>query len=261
MNHGFLTRDLVVATKQSQRYFVLSLTEKNACLYEGLRDHLREIATHDFPVSRAIEGVETELPSSYGVEPTSLHDGEEREYFNRVQHALEALMAQKTLPLALAGTTRTLAYFDEATQHKGKAKFDTIARITGNYEKLPRHELAHKIWPLVEEGMKANLDRIKERLDAATANGHKATGLRYVWRAAREGRVDTLLVEEDYFQPARIRDDTLHFVTENTRDGHGAPEDAVDETISTVMNAGGNVHFYTPGELNDCERIAAILRY
>ncbi len=95
----------------------------------------------------------------------------------------------------------------------------------------------------------------------ATANGHKATGLRYVWRAAREGRVDTLLVEEDYFQPARIRDDTLHFVTENTRDGHGAPEDAVDETISTVMNAGGNVHFYTPGELNDCERIAAILRY
>ena len=261
VNHGFLTRDLVVATKQSQRYFVLSLTEKTACLYEGLRDHLREIETHDFPVSRAIEGVETEFPGSYGVEPTSQHDGEEREYFNRVQHALESIMAQKTLPLALAGTTRTLAYFDEATQHKGKAKFETIARLTGNYEKLPRHELAHKIWPLVEEGMKAGLSQVKERLEAATANNHKATGLRYVWRAAQEGRVDTLLVEEDYFQAARIKDNTLHFVDENARDGNGAPEDAVDETISTVMKASGDVYFYAPGELKDCDHIAAILRY
>ncbi len=261
VNHGFFTRDLVVATKQSQRYFVLSLTEKNACLYEGLRDHLREIETHDFPVSRAIAGVETELSGSYGVEPTAQHDGEEREYFSRVQHGLESILAQKTLPLALTGTTRTLAYFDEATQHKGKPKFEAIARLSGNYEKLPRHELAHKIWPLVEEGMKARLTRVKERLDAATPNGHRATSLRYVWRAAHEGRVDTLLVEEDYFQPARIQNNTLHFVADGARDGHGAPEDAVDDTISTVMKAGGNVYFYAPGELHDCERIGAILRY
>lgn len=261
VNHGFLTRDLVVATKQNQRYFVLSLTEKNACLYEGLRDHLREIETPTFPVARAIEGVETELPGTYGVEPTSLHDGEEREYFNRVEHALEAILAQKKLPLALAGTTRTVAYFDEATQHKGKPKFETIARLTGNYERLPRHELAAKVWPLVEAGLKAELTRAKERLGEASANNHKASGLRYVWRAAHEGRIDTLLVEEDYFQPARIKDKTLHFVSDGARDGQGAPEDAVDDTISAVMKTGGTVHFYASGELADCERIAAILRY
>lgn len=261
VNHGFLTRDLVVASKQNQRYFVLSLTEKHACLYEGLRDHLREIETHDFPVSRAIEGVETELPGTYGVEPTALHDGEEREYFNRVEHALEAIMAQKKFPLVLAGTTRTVAYFDEVTHHKGKPKFETIARLTGNYERLPRRELATKVWPLVEEGLKSGLSRAKERLGEASANNHKAAGLRYVWRAAHEGRVDTLLVEEDYFQPARIKDNTLHFVNDGARDGHGAPEDAVDDTISAVMNAGGTVLFYPADELADCERIAAILRY
>lgn len=261
VNHGFLTRDLIVASGQNQRYFVLSLSEKNACLYEGLRDHLREIETHDFPVARDVEGVETELPGTYGVEVTTLHDREEREYFNRVQHALEAILAQKKLPLALAGTTRTLAYFDEVTQHKGKPRFEVIARTTGNYEKLPRRELASKIWPLVEEGLKSGLARAKERLGEASANNHKAVGLRYVWRAAREGRVDALLVEEDYFQPARIRENTLHFINDGARDGQGAPEDAVDETISTVMNAGGTVHFFPPGDLQDCERIAAILRY
>jgi hypothetical protein len=261
VNHGFMTRDLVVASAQTQRYFVLSLSEKNASLYEGLRDHLREIETHDFPVTLEVDGVQSELPGTYGVEVTTLHDRQEHEYFNRVQHALEAILAQKKLPLALAGTTRTMAYFDEVTQHKGKPRFEIIARTTGNYEKLPHRELASKIWPLVEESLKSGLTRAKERLGEASANNHKATGLRYVWRAAHEGRVDTLLVEEDYFQPARIRDNTLHFVNEGARDGQGAPEDAVDDAISTVMNAGGTVHFYAPGELQDCERIAAILRY
>lgn len=260
VNHGFLTRDLVVGHKRDARYLVLSLTEKIAHLYEGSRDQLREIESGGFPVTRAVEGVEVELPSTFGVEPTALHDGEEREYFNRVEHALRNLLAPRPLPVALSGTTRTLAYFDEVTQHKGKSKFEIIARLSGNYEKLPRRELAAKIWPLVEESFKANLSREKQRLEDAVTN-HKATGLRFVWRAAHEGRVDTLLVEEDYFQTARIRDNTLHFINEDTNDGGGAFEDAVDDTITTVMQAGGTVHFFAPGELTAYERIAALLRY
>ena len=67
VNHGFMTRDLVVAANQSHRYYVLSLSEKNACLYEGQRDHLREIETHDFPVALEVDGVQSELPGTYGV--------------------------------------------------------------------------------------------------------------------------------------------------------------------------------------------------
>jgi hypothetical protein len=260
VNHGFATRDLVQAHVQSPRYLALSLSEKTTHLLEGVRDHLREIEDCGFPVTLEVEGVRSELPGTYGIETTRLHDREEREYFNRVQHALEAILARQNLPIALIGTTRTLAFFDEVTQHKGKPRFHVIARLTGNYEKLPRRDLEAKLWPLVEEGLHAELQQVKERYDNASTD-HQACGLRYVWRAANEGRVDTLLVEEDYYQPARIRDKTLHFLADGARDGEGAPEDAVDETIAAVLNTGGNVVFFKPGELESCQRIAAILRY
>lgn len=259
INHTFATRDLVLARHRSPRYHVLSLTEKAAHFYDGVRDHLREVEDFGFPVWRDREGVETELPGSFGIEYTSLHDKEEREYFNRVEHALESVQYHDPVPLALVGVERTLVYFDEVTAHKGKPKFNVVARLHGNFEKLPQRELESKIWPLVEQGMKAGLERVKMRLEDAAGGNRKATGLREVWKAAHEGRVDTLLVEENYHQAARAQDTGLHLM--EAPEGNGALEDAVDDTIEQVLGTKGEVYFFAPGGLAHCERIAAILRY
>jgi len=261
VNHTFATRDVVIAYHRSPRYRVLSLTEKSAHLYEGVRDQLQEVERGGFPVTRAVEGVKTEWTGGFGVEQTSLHDAEEREYCNRVEHALESVADHDPLPLALAGVERTVAYFDEVTQHKGQGKFTIVARLTGNWENLPPHELEEKIWPLVQQGLKAGLDRVRQRAEDAIGAGRLATGLQEVWRAAREGRVDTVLVEDDYHQPARAQESGLHLVSEDEQAAPDVLDDAVDETIETVLNASGDVFFFESGQLAQYDRIAAILRY
>ena len=259
INHTFATRDLIVARSRSTRYFVLSLTEKNAHLYEGVRDHLREIEDFGFPVEREIEGVKTELPGTFGVEVTKLHDGEEREYFSRVQHALEGALSQEPLPLALSGVERTLAYFDEATTHKGKPKFAVVARLTGNYEKVRLREMSSKIWPMVEASMKTAQNRVKVRLDDATSANRKATGLREVWKAAQGSRVDTLLVEATYQQATRTNGRGLQHAAEG--EGFDSLNAAVDAIIEQVLKTGGEISFFADDELAPYEHIAAILRY
>jgi hypothetical protein len=45
-----------------------------------------------------------------------------------------------------------------------------------------------------------------------------------------------------------------------TGKGPQALDDAVDDAIERVMNTGGNVFFYNPGELDLHQGIAAVLR-
>ncbi len=259
VNHTFATRDLLVARSRSARYFVLSLTEKVSHLYEGVRDHLREIEDFGFPLYLEVEGVQSELPGTFGVEVTQLHDGEEREYFNRVQHALESALAQEPLPLALSGVERTLVRFDEATTHKGKPKFNVVARLNGNYEKVRLQEMSSKIWPLVEQSLKAGQSRVKQRVEDAAGAGRQATGLREVWKAAQAGRVDTLLVEENYHQAVRAQNSGLHLSAEG--EGFGNIDDAVDAVIEQVLKTGGELSFFAAEELASYQHIAAVLRY
>jgi hypothetical protein len=266
INHCFITRDLVVGFFRSPRYRVLSLTEKETHLYEGRRDKLQEVKNGLFPMTRDVEGVVTEMSSTFGVEPSIEYEKGERDYFNRVEKALEEVQDAEPLPLVLVGVERTICYFLEVLSGTRKNKFDIIAKLHGNFENLPLRALEEKVAPLVEESLKQERERHRFRLEEAVGPGRASFGLKQVWKEALVGRIDTLLVEEDYHQPARLHDNgiprgELEYVTEAIREQPDILDDAVDETVETVLNNRGDVVFYPPGALGERGRIAAILRY
>lgn len=271
INHTFATREAVVAHIRSRRYRVLSLTEKSAHIYEGRRDALQEIHRSGFPMGIQVDGVKIEIPGSYGVEPSRKHDGEEREFFNRVEHALEELHDQDALPLVLVGVERTLAYFDEVLNGPRLNKLQIVARLHGNYEKVPTSQLEEKVWPLVDEWERAGRMQALDRLTEAVGPGRAASGIGEVWPMAHSGRIDTLLVEDGYLQPARIHrgqepetqvpGGQLEVVSLDNASESELMDDAVDQIIEAVMGAGGTVVFVENGELEKHERIAAVLRY
>ena len=260
INQTFAIRDLVIALHRHPRYRVLSLSEKSAHLYEGVGDELHEIE-NGFPVTRAIEGVVTAANGGSGHIITHMPDADDREYFNRIEAALEKLNNGDPLPLALAGVERTTVYFDEVLQHKGKGKFSVVARLNGNWENLPHRELEQRIWPLVQAGVNAGLDRVLERAGDSISANRLVTGLPQVWRAAQEGRVDTLLVEDAYHQAARVQESGLHLASDDERELPDVTEDAVEETVEMVLNNSGDVFFFDSDRLAQYHRIAAILRY
>lgn len=266
INHVFALRELVVASARTPRYRVVSLTEKRTHVFEGADGHLKEIKDGVFPLAHEVEGVQTELPSTFGVDPSRVSERAEREYFQRVIRALEEVHDAEPLPLVLAGVERTTRYFYELAGGSHKGKFDIVGCVHGNFEKLPKSALEDKVAPLLQKLEDEAREKAKFRLTEAVGPGRATFGLKEVWKQAIAGRIDTLLVEEDYHQSARLRDNgvprgDLEYVSEGTASGPGGLDDAVDETVETVLHSSGDVVFFPSGSLGQKARIAAILRY
>ena len=266
IDDNFATREIVRALLTSPRYRVLSLTEESAHLYEGRRDRLHRVDNAQFPMTRGIEGVQTELPSTYGVEVSELQKSEQRDFSERVKHALKEIGDHDPLPLALVGVERTLASFDAAIGGQTDEKFNVIARMHGNYEKVGVAELEAKLWPLVMPALNGARERAKARLEESVGLNRAAFGLSKVWEHANTGRVDTLLVEKEFHQSARVMESEMPFGALEPCDDCDKTEpnvlpDAVDEIVEIVMKNSGDVVFVGGDELAQPGHIAAILRY
>lgn len=266
IDDNFATREIVRALLTSPRYRVLSLTEESAHLYEGRRDRLQPSENAHFPLMRDIEGVETTLPGTYGVEVSEFQKTQERDFAQRVEAALKEISDHDPLPLALVGVERTLAYFDKAVAGNADEKFNIVARMHGNYEKVGLGELETKLWPIVQPAMNGARERAKARLEESVGLDRAAFGLEKAWEHAHTGRIDTLLVEKEFHQSARIVKSEMPFGTLETCDDCDKTEpdvvpDAVDEIIEAVMKNSGDVVFVDGDELAQPGHIAAILRY
>ena len=266
IDDNFATREIVRALLTSPRYRVLSLTEASAQLYEGRRDRLHAVENAHFPMTRGIEGVENVLTSTYGVEVSELQKSEQRDFSERVEKALKEVSDHDPLPLALVGVERTLASFDAATAKQAAERFNVIARMHGNYEKVGIAELESKLWPLVEPNLNGARERAKTRLEESVGLDRAAFGLAKTWEHANSGRVDTLLVERDYMQSARVIESEMPFGALEPCDDCDSKEptvlaDAVDEIVELVMKNSGDVVFVEHDELVEPGHIAAILRY
>lgn len=257
VDETFYTRDLVYALNRTPRYWVLALSEKPARLFEATRETLQEIQTGGFPLAHLGPGGARGLPNDPAINQSAYRDEHHRIFFRQVDEAFAPFMAGDPLPLALAGVDRYLAFFREVSKHSAAI----IATLTGNYDTATAHDLGRLIWPLVETSLQHRSQQILRELEVAVGGQRSASTLGEVWRFAREGRVATLLVEEDYHQPALVDESGLRLNLIDEPTAPDALDDAVDEVIATVIEHGGRVAFVPNGALRAHQQIAAILRY
>lgn len=263
---SFATRDLEVQLSHSPRYRVLVLSEKEARLLEGVREHLREIQDFDFPVCKDIPGVESNVGGFFGVEASAQHDAEEREFLNRVEKRLLEVNAQRAMPLILCGVRRTVSYLDEVLNGNHKAQLNIVGRLDGNHSNEPLKVLGEKTWTVLEEHLATQRQQACDRLSEAIGPGRAALGLESVWHEAQKGRVDTLLVEENFHQaavqkPNGQQNGRIEPVRDGAQSNSKLLPDAVDAVVDTVLETNGTVVFMPPGQLASHGKIAAILRY
>ncbi len=257
VDETFWTRGLVFALNRTPRYWVLALSEQPTRLFEGVREHLQEITDEGFPMIHTGPGGERGLPNDPAVNRSAYRDERHRQFFRQVSAALTPFITDDPLPLALVGVDRYLAFFREVSPHASAV----ITTLTGNHDKTPAHELGKLVWPLVEQNLAIRRAEALKALDAAVGAQKYASTLGEVWRFAREGRVDVLLVEEDYHQAVQVADDGMTLTPVDDPTLPGVLDDAVDEIIAVVLDKGGRVVFVDNGALPQHQRIATILRY
>ena len=261
VDETFFVRDLIYALNRSPRYWVLALSEQQTRLFEAVRDDLEELRPGTpFPMSNPNVSSGRPGPKDVSINYSLLRDEYSRAFFRDVDQALGTFMTADPLPLALAGVDRNIAFFREVTRYPNQI----IATLTGNYDATSGHDLGKLIWPLVRESLDARRMAIFGELNAAVGAQRSASTIGEVWRFAHEGRGATLVVEENYHEPALIDpSDITGNIQLNPGElvGPEALDDAVDAVIVKVLEKSGRVVFVDDGALPQHGRIALILRY
>lgn len=256
IDESFATRDLVMTMNRSPRYWVLALSEKPTRLFEGARDTLTEITDYGFPKVHEGPGGEAPLPGGFGVRKSAYRDEYSRKFFREVDAAFAEVAKDDPLPLIVVGVDRQLAFFNEVTGHGSLI----AGTVQGNYDHLSAHDLGKLLWPLVLEKMEERRQALLGELGAAVGAQRSASTLGEAWLQAQMGRVATLLVEENYHQPARLSENGM-LLTPVDEPGPDVLDDAVDDLVEVVLQKGGQAFFFGDGALAEHGRVAAILRY
>jgi hypothetical protein len=256
VDRTFATRDLVRAMNRSPHYWVLALSEKATRLYEGYRDDLIEVRRRGFPMAFALPSSPKRMAGGYGVDKSKYMDRRMLQYFRQVDRNLTGVLAVEDLPLLLLGVEHYLSAFNQVTRHGPRV----MAMITGNYDRTTVPQLAKVSFPLVRESLRRRRQEMVEELKAISKTKRFACGIKKTWELANQGKVDLLLVEDDYEYPARLDARGNPAGAEDPL-APGVIDDLVDELVEKVLAGGGQAHFVEPGSLARFKRVAARLRY
>ncbi|MET8701947.1 chemotaxis protein [Kitasatospora sp. NPDC058032] len=255
LSDTFLTRNLVASQAAERPYWVLAVAADRVVLWGGDEERVTEDRGHGFPLVRVFDNPDPERQERIGDTPSTFRDEETKTFLRQADTEVGKLLAADRRPLYVTGEAAALALLDavgpiakEATEqipHGGLAQAD-----------------AETVRKVVEPAVRAHAARetteALAQLDAARGRQTFAAGLDEVWRAAGDGRLGRLVVEENF--RTTVRDDGEHLVPAAAEES-GAREDIVDEVVERTLDTGGQVSFVPDGTLSDAGRIAAVLRY
>jgi hypothetical protein len=254
IDEAFATRDLVYALNRAPAYRVLLLSHRPR-LYEAWTTVLEEDTARPFPMAHKGPGGASKLPGGLGINPSAVRDDAVRKFFRAVDDAVVARQKANPQPLVVVGVERNLAFYREVTTQSGAV----VGMLAGNHDRTSPSALGKLVWPVFEAGATVRRTEALVQLDQAVGAHRHASGIDQVWRVAAAGNCRTLLVEKEFHHPADLGpegDRLLRY----TGKGAGSLDDAVDEAIDRVLESGGEVFFYPPGDLGVHQRIAAVLR-
>ncbi|QHT69426.1 hypothetical protein GXP67_23670 [Rhodocytophaga rosea] len=286
---NFQIRDLVQVRNQLNEYLVLMISEKKVLALRGSGPSLSVIQVPEMPASMAEQevpgaaldtneiedaidtSVEPDAPSPKGqadedansnqssIQGVS-YDEKQRPYLTKIDQALGKYLTQESLRVVLVGVDKKISHFLKFSKNENKV----IGTVNGNYDYAPPQTISELVWPVVQNKMQEEKENLLSELQESVGRNLYVSGIDAVWKAAFEGRVRTLLIEENYQVRGLILDEgySLSLDVPDTYNGPGRiAEDAVDDLIELVMSKAGNVVFVENGKLGDHQQLAAITRY
>jgi hypothetical protein len=260
---SFEVRDVLYRDQLNVNYHVLSLTLDRVRLFHGHGPSITEVEDDNFPA------VFSEPESEYHeleVSDQNLAATTRREkaltmesphaFLNGIDKKLGLYMNNQQ-PLLLAGVQKELAAFEKTTSRSAQVK----GKIPGSYNGYNLQELQAKSWECIQHHMLDEEDRLISSLNELFGRELVSIGLQDVWRNARLGKGNVLVVERDFAQPAFVTGDGYQVWLSPPAEDHELLSDAVDDLIETVVKMDGRVVFVGNGKLREFNGVAMIHRY
>ncbi len=261
--------------QSSYNYQILSLTLDEIALYEANRNFIRQIdagpevpKSIDEALGRDIER-EHEFVHSYSTlraGRVALTQGrgagrDEREidqgrWFRAVDNAVTKHVSNPSkLPLVLLAPAEHQGEFRRITQNS----YLQPNGININPNAIDEPKLVEEAWKVMEPAYHKFLDDRKEDFNLARSRQQGSDMLSDVARAAANGRVSTLFIEESKIIPGRLNVETG--AIESGELSEPDVDDLLDDLGELVENTGGDVYLVPAHHMPTDSGLAAIYRY
>ncbi|MGZ3866140.1 MAG: baeRF3 domain-containing protein [Bacteroidia bacterium] len=262
---SFELRDLMFREFHEREFFLLKMSTDEVHLLKGRGHSFQEVRNKDFPAV-FIDDYEYEKASRGNSFGNSLKQFEKDKsiskelrmeaFYHEVDKKLGKYLGTET-PLILAGVEKDLGYFEKETTNK---KF-IVGKINGSYDGYNSMELKFHAFEKMKEHRIEEEDKTIKELRELFGKQLVTYGLPHVWRDAKEGKGNILVVERDLAHPGFLMENSTELYLTLPAGPHKIVNDAVDEIIKMVYGKYGNIVFTENGKLQDFEGIALIKRY
>jgi hypothetical protein len=267
---SFHVKPLLKLLQTNERYHVLTLTRDTAHLYLGDRDGIEEVDLGpDAPMTME-KALGTELTErhftrsnsggterSVGHTTTSDEVALDTEKFLRVvdRTVIERATRLDGLPIILCGVTELVGEFRRITRNT----HILADAIVVHPHSIDRREMTKRAWSIMEPLAKQRSLNLIELYRNAATRWNGVDDIVQVAHAAVEGRIGTLLVEEQREVPGKINAVTGDIAFDDLHQPD--IDDVLDDLAVMVMRMKGTVHVLPAQAMPTATGVAAILRY
>lgn len=254
IDNTFATRDLIRGLKNQVNYFVLVLSKDQARLIEAINDKVVKELTHPFPFMNQV--------SQFGGVSEAFDATRERniilEFFNQVDKVVNQARKNRPLKVLISSDQQNYHEYIKVADQPNSIFEVFLAR---NRQSEKNHNIVSDAWEIVREYDKNKNKQRKAELKKAVTLNKFVSDTNEIYRAIKEGRVQTLFIEQGLFQPAIIENNQIKYVSQTSSNKAGVIDDIYDELIELNMDYGGDVVFLSKGELSKFNGFGAITRY
>jgi len=253
VSESFAIKPLIKLFNRTEEYLILMLNQSDVRLLMAVNDRVvGEINNEDFPfVDDANELSDTEAISN-----AKQTENQKREFFNKIDKAVVSVNNNTDMKCVVISTSdnynRFLKIADKPSVYVGWTNL--------SQDNKENTSVAKDAWQIVSvQQEKVRAGNIQE-MQEAVGNGKVITELSEIYRAAKEGRGDLLIVNDDFHQAVRITDEfSLDLVNDVTLPG--IIDDISSDIAWEVISKKGRAIFTTLEELKVLGNIALKVRY
>jgi hypothetical protein len=268
---SFHTKPLLRILQSSDRFHVLGLNRREACLYEGSRDAIVPIEIIPGSLRKATDETvaeasprDTNVGSKLGAPTTregddatqDVVDHDTDRFFRRVD---EAVLTHHSRPMALPLLLAALPQYHRRFRAASRNPMLVDAAIDVYPPDIGQDALRERLWDCMRPRYTQRLATLADTYRAGLAKNVATDDIVRAAKAAAERRVATLLIEADRLVPGRF-DARTGDVSFGDDDSVGV-DDVLDDLGEQVLRTGGDVVVVPRGDMPSATGIAATFRF
>jgi hypothetical protein len=250
VSESFAVKPLVKLFNRTEEYLMLMLTQSNVRLLMAVNDAVvGEINNDDFPFSN-------ELADTENVSDAKQTENQTREFFNKIDKAVVRVNNKTDMKCVVISTSdnynRFLKVADKPSVYLGSTNLSQDNK--GNTS------VAKDAWKIVSAQQAIGRAEAIQEMQEAVGKGLVITELSEIYRAAKDGRGDLLIVNDNFHQAVRVTDEfSLDLVNDVTLPG--VNDDITSDIAWEVISKKGRAMFTTQEELKTMGDIVLKVRY